>query len=220
MRQIVVLATAVALSVASYAASAQTQNPAATTSGAGQTRPTTSISKATQKFVNKAANTNMLEIQTGQLAQQKAADDAYKQFGKMIQDDHTKASEQLKSIAQNISGLKIPAALDAGHKKNLDKLQGLSGARFETAFKAAQVKGHQQGVKLFEDYAKSGDNAELKKFAEDTLPVLQKHLQQAQALPKPAGGPASASAPSGNTTSGSAPAGKNGSGAKSGGSAY
>jgi putative membrane protein len=38
-------------------------------------------------------------------------------------------------------------------------------------------------VALFQGYAAGGDNAELKSWAEMTLPTLQHHLQEAQNLP-------------------------------------
>ncbi len=80
--------------------------------------------------------------------------------------------------------MQLPQGLDAAHQKLLDQLSGLAGAKFDAAYKSAQVKGHVQAVRLFAAYAKSGDNPELKKFAEDTLPTLRDHLRMARALPK------------------------------------
>jgi putative membrane protein len=45
-----------------------------------------------------------------------------------------------------------------------------------------QLKGHQDAVALFEAYSKSGDNADLKKWAAKTLPHLKQHLSMAQKL--------------------------------------
>jgi putative membrane protein len=157
------------------------------------------VSSATQQFVQKVAISDLFEIQSGQVAQQKATNDDYRQFGQMIHDDHSKSSEQIKSMAQNMPGLQIPTAPDSAHKQKLDKLQLLDGAQFEDQFKKDQVAAHQDAIKLFEGYAQKGDHADLKKFAQDTLPKLKQHLQHAQALPK--GGAAS------TMGGGSAPAG-------------
>jgi putative membrane protein len=116
----------------------------------------------------------------------------------MIQNDHTKTSDQIKSIAQNLPGLQMPQALDSTHKKMFDKLQALNGAQFEDQFKKDQVAGHQDAIKLFESYAQKGDQADLKKFAQDTLPTLKMHLQHAQALPKGGAAQTMGSAPAGN----------------------
>jgi putative membrane protein len=87
-------------------------------------------------------------------------------------------------MAKNMPGLQLPADIDSAHKAKFDKLQSLSGAQFEDQFKKDVVAGHQDAIKLFENYAQKGDNADLKKFAQDTLPKLKEHLQHAQALPK------------------------------------
>ena len=212
MRAFVLAAAAATL--LTTAAFAQSQAPFPPTAGnapaqpnaaaPGQTatkgQPAQKVSSATQQFVQKAAISDMFEIQSGQIAQQKAANDEYKQFGQMVRDDHSKTSDQIKGMAQNMPGLQMPQALDTAHKQKLDKLQSLSGAQFEDQFKKDQVAGHQDAVKLFENYAQKGDHPDLKKFAQDTLPKLKEHLQHAQALPKGGGAQTvgSGSAPAGN----------------------
>jgi putative membrane protein len=117
------------------------------------------------------------------MAQDKANNPAYKDFGKMIVDDHTKTSEEMKAMEPKL-GVQLPTKLDAKHQGIAKKLDSASGAAFENQFKAAQIDGHKAAVKLYQDYAKSGDNADLKQFAEKTLPTLKEHLQHAQNLPK------------------------------------
>jgi putative membrane protein len=172
------LILAAAFSVAATAALAQSSMAPA------QSQQGQKVSSATQQFVQKAAITDMFEIKAGDLVQLKAQSDDYKQFGQMIKTDHTKTSDQVKSMAKNMPGLQLPTDLDSAHKSKFDKLQSLSGAQFEDQFKKDVVAGHQDAIKLFEGYAQKGDNADLKKFAQDTLPKLKEHLQHAQALPK------------------------------------
>jgi putative membrane protein len=86
-------------------------------------------------------------------------------------------------------GVQLPQELDATHKAKLDKLSSLSGGPFERQFKTDQVEGHKQAIAQFERYAKSGDNPDLKKWAQETLPTLKTHLQHAEALPRPNGAP-------------------------------
>jgi len=45
-----------------------------------------------------------------------------------------------------------------------------------------QVDGHEEAVALFEKYAKKGDKANLKQFAEKTLPTIKEHLEAAKKL--------------------------------------
>lgn len=53
-------------------------------------------------------------------------------------------------------------------------------ATLPTAFDSeqqVQVKAHRDAVAVFEAYGKSGDNADLKNWASQTLPHLKEHLQ-------------------------------------------
>ena len=142
------------------------------------------VSSATRQFVDKAAMTDMFEIQAGQIAQQKSTTPAYKDFAQMTIDDHTKTTEQIKSMLPKLPGVQPPPQLDKKHQALLDKLNAASGAAFERTYKSDQVKGHREAVAMFERYAKRGDNPDLKKWAADTLPTLRTHLQHAQALPR------------------------------------
>ena len=74
--------------------------------------------------------------------------------------------------------------MDKAHGAKLDKLNSLSGADFTRAYEGMQVSAHKDAVSLFERYAKSGDNADLKAFAAKTLPHLRDHLKMAEDLNK------------------------------------
>jgi putative membrane protein len=142
-----------------------------------------SVSDATKMFVVSAAMTDLFEIAAGHLALKKVDGPAYLDCAQLIIADHTTTSEALKKIVANLRGVQLPPALDSAQKAKLDQLGSLSGAAFERGYKTEQVAGHKQAIATFENYAKSGDNAELKSWAAQTLPTLRMHLQQAEALP-------------------------------------
>ena len=83
-----------------------------------------------QRFVEKASIANMAEIQLGQLAVERAQDPQVKQFAQTMIDDHTKAQEQLKTVASS-QNIPVPSALDGKHQKLHDKLAKLQGAEFD-----------------------------------------------------------------------------------------
>jgi len=143
---------------------------------------TLGISPSTQDFVTEAAMSDMLEIESSKLAQQKA-DASSKQFAAKMITDHTKTSEELKSLVQ--SGkvkADLPTALDKSHQDKLEKLKASNS--FDKDYDSMQVSAHKDAVSLFERYGKSGDNDALKAFASKTLPTLQDHLKMAQDLEK------------------------------------
>ena len=142
------------------------------------------VSPSTADFVKQVAISDMFEIESNKLGQQKGSADE-KAFATQMVTDHTKTSTELKSL---ISGGKVkaelPAALDSSHQSKLDKLKGASGNDFSSQFNSMQVDAHKDAVDLFERYSKGGDNAELKAWAGKTLPALKHHLEMAQNLGK------------------------------------
>lgn len=132
-------------------------------------------------FVKKAAIGGMTEVQAGQVAQQKASAQPVKDFGAMMVKDHTDANNQLKSILDT-KQVTPPATIDKNHQKQLDRLNGLSGAEFDKAYIANQKRAHKTTIAAFQKEADSGQDPQLKDFASKTLPILQHHLDTLNGL--------------------------------------
>lgn len=133
------------------------------------------------KFVTEAANGGMAEVELGQLAQQKGQSPDVKAFGEMMIKDHAKANDELKALAQT-KNITLPAAIDADQQKVKDELSKKSGKDFDKAYINDMVKDHEKDVKLFEDASKNLKDADLKAFAEKTLPVLKGHLEHCKSV--------------------------------------
>ncbi|MCW5737085.1 MAG: DUF4142 domain-containing protein [Enhydrobacter sp.] len=143
------------------------------------------IAPKTQDFVTKAAQSDMLEIQSSKLALTKSDSERTKQFAQQMIKDHTQTSTELKGlVAGGQTKVDLPASLDKAHQEKLDRLSKLNGTEFTKGYNEMQVAAHKDAVSLFERYGKEGDNAALKAFASKTLPNLQHHLMMAQDLAK------------------------------------
>jgi putative membrane protein len=145
---------------------------------------TLGIAPTTADFVKEAAISDMFEIDSSKLAQDKG-NAPEKTFASQMITDHTKTTTELKGLVS--SGkvkADVPSALDSSHQSKLDKLRGESGEDFSSGYDSDQVSGHKDAVSLFERYAKGGDNADLKDWAGKTLPTLRHHLEMAQNLSK------------------------------------
>jgi len=145
---------------------------------------TLGISPSTADFVKEVAISDMFELQSNKLAEDRG-NAAEKSFAAMMIKDHTKTSDELKALVKGGDvKAELPTALDSSHQSKLDKLNGYKGADFSSEFDSQQVGAHKDAVSLFERYAKGGDNPKLKDWAGKTLPALQHHLEMAQALNK------------------------------------
>jgi putative membrane protein len=138
---------------------------------------------STDQFVEKAAMSDMFEVEAGRLASDRAQLSAVKAFGQRMVEDHSKTTDQLKSLVKdNNINAQLPTALDDKHQGKLDKLKNASDNEFDKTYMNGQVKAHEKAVDLFQTYSQSGDNAQLKEWAQNTLPTLKDHLKQAQTL--------------------------------------
>ena len=145
---------------------------------------TLGIAPPTADFVKEAAISDMLEIESSKVAQQKGNADE-KKFAEQMIADHTKTSSELKSmVSRGDLKAEIPSGLDSSSQRKLNKLRDAKPEDFAAQYDPMQVSAHKDAVSLFERYAKGGNNAKLKDWAGKTLPTLQHHLEMAQALDK------------------------------------
>jgi putative membrane protein len=132
-------------------------------------------------FVATVADGGALEVALGHLAASKAADTAVKHFGKEMVHDHSMMGDQLKTLA-SIKQISIPTALSDKSKDQVQKLQQLQGTDFDKAYINAMVNAHQDDIAAFNKEAAQGGDSTITGFVRDHLPMLQMHLQQAQAI--------------------------------------
>jgi putative membrane protein len=149
-------------------------NPAATV-------PTAADETKAATFVDKAAASDMFEIEAAKLAQTKSSNADVKAFADMMIKDHTKSTADLKkAIADSGAAVTPPAALPADMQGKLDALK--ASATFDKDYMAGQVDAHQQALDLLQRYAQDGDTPAIKAFAAATAPVVQTHLDRAKTL--------------------------------------
>lgn len=143
--------------------------------------PSTPPSRESIDFATKAASGGMLEVQLGQLAQQNAKSQRVKDFGSMMVTDHSKANDELKSLAAS-NNVTIPTDLKPEHKQHLEAMSKMKGDAFDKHYMDMMVNDHKEDIREFEKEANSNNNDAFKSFAAKTLHTLQKHLDSAQAI--------------------------------------
>jgi putative membrane protein len=135
-----------------------------------------------QNFVDRASLGTGTEVELGRMARSRAVSPAVRAFADRIIADHRQAHARLATIARRIQ---IAAAPVSPPPNNLAALSGLN---FDRQFMADQIKNHQEAVQLFQAEAQNGQDPRLRKYASDTLPMLYRNLQDAQAIAARLGG--------------------------------
>ena len=152
--------------------------PATTTSSA-KPSASSSLASGERKFLEKAAQGSMAEIELGKLAMEKASSQQTKDLAKKIVDDHTKALDEVKRIATS-KGVTLPSDVDGKHKRLHDKLAKKSGNDFDREYTDEMEDDHGKDIRDFRSMAKNAKDADVKAFAASTLPTLEQHHQMAK----------------------------------------
>jgi putative membrane protein len=131
-------------------------------------------------FLKEAIRGDIAETQIGQLAQQKSTNAEVKSFGQELVTDHGQAKVEATTLAQSMK-ITVPTKPPRKAQTEYDKLSKLSGPAFDQEFVSYMVKDHQEDISKFQKEAQANDG-QVSALAQKTVPVLQKHLQAAQAL--------------------------------------
>lgn len=136
-----------------------------------------------QQFVDFAAQTDMTEAHLGQLAQDNAESSAVKDYAQMLVTDDTKDYSQLTMMAEK-AGMTVPKGLDKEQQKLVEPFEKLKGHAFDHRYIALMISGHTKAIATYKKEATDAQNADVKAYADQVQPVLQKHLDGAKNLEK------------------------------------
>ena len=170
------LALAAALTVGCRSDKSAANNPAGDagavgTSGAARDND---VSMGDKNFVKDAAIASMAEIEVGRMALERGSDPNVKKFAQMMIDDHTKASNTLKTIATE-NRIEMPAQVDDDHKDKAENLAKKTGLEFDRDYAEMMVDGHQDFVDKLESRI---DKENLSKWkAEHVEPATGKKVE-------------------------------------------
>jgi putative membrane protein len=136
-----------------------------------------------QGFANTAAASDRFEIESSKLAATQGQSAAIKSYAAKMISAHQESTAKLKTTASGLNPTVTPDdTLSAAQQQDLDGLKGKTGADFDTAYAAAQVKAHQAALDALNAYAASGDTPALKEFASGLVPTVTAHLNMAKGL--------------------------------------
>jgi putative membrane protein len=166
-------------------AGAQTANPAGAAADtpdieAGRPPPA-HANNADQLFLKELSLGGMAEVDFGKMAAKKAQNAHIKAFAQRMADDHSKGNEKLTPLAR-ANDVPLRKDYDMDHRVMRTELDQTSGAAFDAAYIRGQVREHQKTVHLLEWEIGSGQDARVRAYATQMLPLVMEHLEHAQTL--------------------------------------
>jgi putative membrane protein len=138
-------------------------------------------SSADIMFVRNAADGGMTEVELGKVAEKNGQRNDVKSFGRDMVKDHSNANDNLKAVASKINAT-VPDKLSAKHQTKIDKMSKMSGDAFDKAYIKDMVEDHEKDIAEFEKARGEVSSEELKKFIDNTVPVMKHHLEMAKKM--------------------------------------
>ncbi len=140
------------------------------------------VSLGDKQFLKNAAQSDLFEMEGSKLALKKSGNNEVKAFANHVVEDHTKASNELKALAAK-KGVELPTKPSLLQRSSLKLLGMYKGSGFDDSYaENIGVDAHESAVEDFSEAAEDADDAEIKAFAQKTLPTLKQHLEMAKAL--------------------------------------
>lgn len=139
-------------------------------------------------FLRSATRDGLDEIKLGQLAVEKSGSDDVKAFAQKMVDDHMKLNGELSSVADSM-GVMLPREISKDAQAEYDKLNGMSGTDFDTAYLTLMMKGHHRAMRDFRIEGNSVTDPTLKQIVINGEEVVHDHLVQVDKLAREKGIP-------------------------------
>jgi putative membrane protein len=172
------IASAIALSAAVSPVLAQTPPPA----------PPAQAKTQALAYVMAAGKSDLYEIDSSRIAQQKSQNPKVRDFAGMLIKHHQMTTAATLKAARDAGLNPSPPALDAGAERSIAELRAASPAEFDRLYLGQQVPAHQAALDLHQSYGAGGDKAPLRASAKTAVPIVKQHLDAATAMQRGGGG--------------------------------
>ena len=163
-----------ALGSAAQAQQADSVVPPAAISGA--------MEPVDEAFARFAASSALAAIEGARLVLKSSANPDVREYAQRIVREHGRSADELRRIVTP-RGVSLPAAPTGRHADMVTKLSGTSASDRDDAFlQRFGLDAHKEAIALFERHTAEARDPQLKRYAEQTLPLLREHMAAAHKL--------------------------------------
>jgi predicted outer membrane protein len=129
-------------------------------------------------FVKQATESGRKEVNSAREALPQLKQPELKRIAEMLVSDHTGANVRLSKLAE-AKGWPLPAPQAAAPPPS-----GTASSDFDAGWTAEMIAGHERSVALYRAQAQNGEDKDLRNYARETLPTIERHLAELRRLQK------------------------------------
>jgi putative membrane protein len=129
-------------------------------------------------FVRKATESSYKEVSSAKDAIPQLQQPELKRIAEMLVNDHTGANARLSKLA-GAKHWPVPGPL-----AQTPPPSGTASSDFDANWTAEMIAGHERSVAMYRAQAQAGEDQDLRKYARETLPTIERHLAELKRLQK------------------------------------
>jgi predicted outer membrane protein len=132
-----------------------------------------------------AAQANNFQLQAALLANQYSSNPEFRRYAIDIANAQTEQSGQLEfTVADQNSRMRLPSGVSPTGQSQLNALKNAKNV--DATFRNEMISSYSTTIRLYQHYIEQPDaNDGLKKMAQDLLPTLEQHLEDARNVGMP-----------------------------------
>ena len=130
-------------------------------------------------FVKQATESGRKEVSSARDALPQLKQPDLKRIAEMLVADHSGANAKLSKIAE-AKGWPVPAP----QLSPSPPPSGTAVGDFDARWTAEMIAAHERSVALYRAQAQKGEDEDLRRYARETLPAIERHLAQLKELQK------------------------------------
>jgi putative membrane protein len=155
-----------------------------TTTTAGANQPNRNV-RSDMEFIRDASAGNAMFVQLSEIAQNKAKDNAVKQFAERARSDFEKLDDQWSNMASN-NNVKT-GGMGKHHHEKIERLQKASGGDFDKTYMTIMVQQLHDRLSYWQNEGRSAKSAKVRNLVDNGLPTVQQLYAQAQQVSRQVG---------------------------------
>ena len=133
-------------------------------------------------FVTQTSLGTPFQVDSGRLAATRGTSQPIQSYAQLMVSSHITVNNALTAILKNKATTPPPTLLKAAYSTMVSTLQRESGPAFDSDYIGGQANYQKANAALYEYEIANGTDADLKAFAQQTLPKIQDHLARALKL--------------------------------------
>jgi len=133
------------------------------------------------EFIRDTRAGNLMQIQLGTVAREKAKNRDVRQFAERMISEHTRLLNQWNTLAVK-NGMADKPGMGPRHREKIDQLRKVSGKNFDRAYMTLMIQQHQDEVNYFQNEGRASQSAEVRRLVNDGLPTLEQALSQSKQI--------------------------------------